>query len=110
LSQFSVTLGSRPGDRVGHRLAERLGSFSRDIATELEERTARLKRVEERVRGLILMQAEGDRSPMVGQMRADFEAQAQAERAAVEGASVASRRPHPSPTRRPLPCACTTMP
>jgi site-specific DNA recombinase len=68
---------------IRHRLAERLGSFSRDIAIELEERTARLKRVEERVRGLIVMQADGDRSPMVAQMRADFEAQAQAERAAL---------------------------
>jgi site-specific DNA recombinase len=71
-------------DHIRHRLAERLGSFSRDISTELGERTARLKRVEERVRGLIVMQAEGDRSPMVGQMRVDFESQAQAERAAVE--------------------------
>jgi site-specific DNA recombinase len=70
-------------DHIRHRLAERLGSFSRDISTELGERTARLKRVEERVRGLIVMQAEGDRSSMVGQMRADFEAQAQAERAAL---------------------------
>jgi site-specific DNA recombinase len=70
-------------DHIRHRLAERLGSFSRDIATELGERTARLQRVEERVRGLIVMQAEGDRSPMVGQMRADLEAQAQAERAAL---------------------------
>jgi site-specific DNA recombinase len=69
---------------IRHRLAERLGSFSRDIAADLEARVARVKRVEERVRGLIVMQAEGDRSPMVAQMRADFEAQAQTERTAVE--------------------------
>ena len=36
------------------------------------------------MRGLIVMQAEGDRSPMVVQMRADFEAQAQAERGALD--------------------------
>lgn len=69
---------------IRHRLTERLGSRSRDIAAELEERVARLKRVEERVRGLIVMQADGDRSPMVAEMPADFEVQAQAERLAVQ--------------------------
>jgi hypothetical protein len=68
---------------VRRRLAERLGSLSREAGSELTERAARLKRVEERIHGLILMQVDGDRSPMVAQMRADFEAQAQAERAAV---------------------------
>ena len=71
-------------DYVRRRLAERLGSFSRDVGVELKDRAARLKRVEERVRGLIVMQAEGDRSPMVAQMRADFESQAQTERAALD--------------------------
>jgi len=69
---------------VRRRLAERLGSFSRDVGVELKDRAARLKRVEERVRGLIVMQAEGDRSPMVAQMRADFESQAQTERDALD--------------------------
>jgi hypothetical protein len=62
---------------IRRRLAERLGTFSRDISAELHERTARLKRVEERVRGLIVMQADGDRSPMVAQMRAANPRQAQ---------------------------------
>ena len=35
------------------------------------------------MRSIILMQVDGDRSPMVAQMRADFESQAQAERLAV---------------------------
>jgi hypothetical protein len=61
-----------------------MGSLAREVAAELAERTARLTRIEERIRGLIVMQAEGDRSPMVAQMRADFEAQARAERAAVQ--------------------------
>jgi hypothetical protein len=69
---------------VRHRLAERLGSLAREAARELAERRAGLERIEERIRGLIVVQAEGDRSPMVAQMRADFEAQARAERAAVE--------------------------
>ena len=74
-------------DAVAHirrRLAEGMGSLSRGIAAELAERTARLPRVEERIRGLILMQAEGDRSPLVAQMRSDLEAQAHAERTAIE--------------------------
>lgn len=69
---------------VRHRLAERLGSFARDVSIELNDRGARLKRVEERIRGLILMQAEGDRSPLVVEIRADLEAQAQSERAALD--------------------------
>jgi hypothetical protein len=39
---------------VRRRPAERLGSLSRDVGVELQERGARLKRVEERVRGLHL--------------------------------------------------------
>ena len=69
---------------IRKRLAERTGSMQREIVVELEERAARLKRVEERVRGLIVMQADGDRSAIVAEMRTDFEAQARAERAAVE--------------------------
>jgi len=68
---------------VRHRLAERMGALSRESGAELTERSGRLKRVEERVRSIILMQVDGDRSPMVAQMRADLEAQAQAERVAV---------------------------
>ena len=69
---------------VRHRLAERLGSRSREAGSELADRTARLKRIEDRIRGIIVMQADGDRSPLVAQMRADFEAQAQTERAAID--------------------------
>jgi hypothetical protein len=39
--------------------------------------------IEERIRGLIVMQAEGYRSTMVAEMRADFEAHADAERTAI---------------------------
>jgi len=69
---------------VRQQLAQRAGSLSRDSATEAKERAARLERTEERIRGLIVMQAEGDRSPLVAQMRADLEAQADGERRAIE--------------------------
>jgi site-specific DNA recombinase len=68
---------------VRQRLAERVGTLSRDAGREVGERSARLERTEERIRGLITMQAEGDRSPMVAQMRADLEANAEQERAAI---------------------------
>lgn len=68
---------------IRKRISERLGAIAREVDTELAEREARLARVEERIRGIIVMQAEGDRSPMVAEMRRDFEAQAATERAAV---------------------------
>jgi hypothetical protein len=68
---------------VRQRLAERVGSHARDAGRELAERSARLGRTEERIRGLITMQADGDRSPMVAEMRRDLEAQASQERAAI---------------------------
>ena len=71
-------------NHIRHRLAEKLGSLSRDSAVEAKERAARLERTEERIRGLIVMQAEGDRSPMVAQMRSDLEAQVETERGAIE--------------------------
>ncbi|HVW28108.1 MAG TPA: recombinase family protein [Polyangiaceae bacterium] len=68
---------------IRRRIAERLGQLSRETDGELAERTARLGRVEERIRGIITMQLDGDRSPTLAEMRRDFEAQATAERAAV---------------------------
>jgi site-specific DNA recombinase len=88
------TLGSY--DSVAYirrRLAERQGSLSRESAAEAAERAARLQRTEERIRGLIVMQAEGDRSPLVAQMRADLEAQAENERAAIEELRATSDAP-----------------
>jgi site-specific DNA recombinase len=68
---------------VRQRFAERVGALSRDANREFAERSARLERTEERIRGIILMQADGDRSPMVAQMRHDLEAQAADERSAL---------------------------
>jgi len=78
---------------IRKRLAERLGSLSRDSAAEATERGARLQRTEERIRGLIVMQAEGDRSPLVAEMRADLEAQAEAERSAIEALQAQAEAP-----------------
>jgi len=78
---------------IRRRLAERLGSLSRDSAAEATERGARLKRTEERIRGLIVMQADGDRSPLVAQMRVDLEAQAESERKAIEELRATSEAP-----------------
>jgi hypothetical protein len=75
--------GPEVADYIRKRVAERLGTLSREIDTELAERTARLARVEERIRGISLMQLDGDRSPPLAEMRRDFEAQAATERAAV---------------------------
>lgn len=68
---------------VRQRFAERVGALSRDASRELAERSARLERTEERIRGIILMQADGDRSPMVAEMRRDLESQAYGERSAL---------------------------
>ena len=65
------------------RFAERVGALSRDASRELAERSARLERTKERIRGIIVMQADGDRSPMVAQMRHDVEPQAADERSAL---------------------------
>lgn len=44
---------------VRHRLAERMGALARESRAELTERSGRLKRVEERVRSIILLQVDG---------------------------------------------------
>ena len=68
---------------IRKRIAERLGQLSRETDGELAERSARLARDEERIKGIIVIQLDGDRSPTLAEMRRDFEAQATAERAAV---------------------------
>jgi site-specific DNA recombinase len=70
-------------EHVRRQVAERLGRVSREIATELATRAARLTRTEERIRGCITMQLDGDTSPQLAELRRDFEAQAATERATV---------------------------
>jgi hypothetical protein len=76
-------IGYQLGTHVRQRFAEQAGAVSRGTRSELAERASRLARSEERIRGIIVMQAEGDRSPMVAQMRRDLEAQAADERSAI---------------------------
>jgi hypothetical protein len=82
----ALRLLRRPHANHGRQRAAILSlrrQLSRDAGRELSERSARLERTEERVRGLITMQADGDRSPMVARMRGDLEVQAEQERAAM---------------------------
>jgi site-specific DNA recombinase len=86
-------------DHVRQRLAEKLGELGRTARKDIEERSSRLSRTEQRVRGLILMQAEGDRSQGVADLRRDLEAQAVQERAEIDGLRGVLR----APTRLPSP-------
>lgn len=65
-------------------IATWLGDGARSAKHEMTERSARAKRTEDRIRGLIMMQAEGDRSSAVAEMRRDLEAQLSLEREAIE--------------------------
>ena len=80
-------------DYVRQRLAERLGQEGREARREADERAQRLARTEERIRGLILMQADGDRSPEVRALRLDLEAQAEADRQAIASLRAAAASP-----------------
>jgi len=79
-------------------LAERLGDISRQIDADLTERTARLERTEERIRDIIAMQIDGDRSPHVAQMRKDLETQAASESASVDALRARASAPLELPT------------
>jgi hypothetical protein len=65
-------------------LAERLRDYSKALDAELKDRTERLKRTEERVKGLVGFIADGDRSEYVVSTLRDLEVQAKAEQAAIE--------------------------
>jgi hypothetical protein len=49
---------------IRKRIAERLGQLSRETDTELAERTARFARVEERIRGIIVMSSTATSRPL----------------------------------------------
>ncbi len=89
--------GDAAVQHIRKRLAKRLGTLSGQIDDELRDRTHRLARVEDRIRGIIEMQAEGDRSPYLAEARRDFEAQASTERVAVSALRARAARPIPLP-------------
>ena len=74
-------------EQVAHvrkAIAERLRDYSRTLDAELRERRERLKRTEDRIKGLVTFIADGERSEYIVTTLRDLEAQAKAERAAIE--------------------------
>ena len=66
------------------RIAEHLRELSREMNAELDERRARLQRVEEKIAGLIDFIATGERSDYIAKTLHDYEAQAKQEGAAIK--------------------------
>lgn len=69
---------------VRRRIAEMLRTYTRDMDKELTEHRERLKRTEDRIKGLVGFIADGDRSEYVVSTLRDLEAQAKTERAAID--------------------------
>lgn len=80
-------------------IAEQLGSFARGMNAAIDEHRKRLARTEERIRGLIAFIADGDRSEYVVSTLKDLEAQAKADKAAID----ALEREAGAPIRLPTP-------
>lgn len=69
---------------VRRKIGELLGNYTRELDKDLKERRDRLQRTEDRIKGLVGFIADGDRSEYVVSTLRDLEAQAKAERAAIE--------------------------
>lgn len=80
------------------RIAERLGESSRVAEAEMKERLDRLARTEQRIRGLVTFIADGDHSTSVRDTLRDLEAQAVAERAAIQNIKDRMNAPVDLPT------------
>jgi len=80
-------------------IVEELSDLSRTASSELGERQARLRRTEERIAGLVRFISEGDSSRAVRSALQDLEAQAEADRSAIE----AILREASEPIRLPSP-------
>jgi len=65
-------------------MAERLRDYSKGLDAEIKERRERLKRTEDRIKGLVGFIADGDRSEYVVATLRDLEVQAKTDRAAIE--------------------------
>jgi site-specific DNA recombinase len=89
-------------EHIRSHVAERLGEFSRALDVELAGCRARLARQEQRIRGIIAMQVEGDRSPYVAETRRDFEAQALTERATIAQLEACTSQPLRLPSPQEL--------
>jgi DNA invertase Pin-like site-specific DNA recombinase len=80
------------------RIAERLRDVAQTGAAEIKERVERLRRTEERIRGLVKFVAEGDHSQYVRETLRDLEAQALAERSAIDELTRTQKVPVKLPT------------
>ena len=69
---------------VRRKIGELLGNYTRELDKDLKERRDRLQHTEDRIKGLVGFIADGDRSEYVVSTLRDLEAQAKAERAAIE--------------------------
>ena len=70
--------------RVRKEIAQRLRDYSQTLDSELRERRERLKRTDDRIKGLVSFIADGDRSEAVVSAMRDLEVQAKTERAGIE--------------------------
>jgi site-specific DNA recombinase len=82
---------------VRKAVAERIRGYARDLEAEVKERRERLKRTEDRIRGLVTFISDGDRSEYITLALRDLEAQAKADRAAIERLQREAQRPLPLP-------------
>jgi hypothetical protein len=74
-------------DGIAHvrkTIAEYLRDYSRNLDADIKERRDRIKRTEDKIRGLIEFIAQGDRSEYVVQTMRDMETYARAEKATVD--------------------------
>jgi len=68
---------------IRKKIAEHLGLRARTVNAELDERRARLQRVEEKIAGLIRFISEGDQSEYIRKTLLDLEAHAKTDKAAI---------------------------
>jgi len=78
---------------VRREVAQRLRTWSQSIEKDLAERRERLKRTEDRIKGLVQFIADGDRSEYVVATLRDLEVQAKTDRAAIERLQRDAREP-----------------
>jgi site-specific DNA recombinase len=74
-------------DGIAHvrkKIAEWLRDYSRNLEADIKERRERIKRTEDKIRGLVEFIAQGDRSEYVVQTLRDMETYVRAEKATVE--------------------------
>jgi site-specific DNA recombinase len=69
---------------VRHAVAEHLRDYSRNLDNDIKERRERIKRTEDKIRGLIEFISQGDRSEYVTSTLRDLETYVRAEKATVE--------------------------